>query len=480
MPILCSDCRVDCNYFFAFFLFLFSAIFVNSIALTTNLVDNRRMKAVNLSKDTHLSEELFDSLELMPDLKKGVAEAGFNHCTPIQAQTLPISLSGKDVAGQAQTGTGKTVAFLLATMQSLLDKPAPQWRKKNQPRALIVAPTRELVMQIHQDAELLGKFTDLKFVLAYGGTDYEKQREQISSGVDVLVGTPGRLIDYFKQHVYNLKAIDVVVLDEADRMFDLGFIKDIRYLLRRTPKPENRQGLLFSATLSYKVMELAYDHMNNPEQVKIEEDQVTATKVVERLYFPATEEKLQLLIGLINQEQPTSSIVFVNTKRTADQVWAMMEGNKIKTAILSGDVSQKRRSKLLEQFKNGEIKTMVATDVAARGIHVPEISHVFNFDLPQDKEDYVHRIGRTARAGKSGDAISFACENYAFSLPEIEDYIGHKIPVADITNEILPELQPPIKLKPKRVFKKSPHSKNSNKKYSGKKYNNRGYKGGKK
>ena len=366
--------------------------------------------------EKHLSDTLFSSFNLHPSLSQGIEEAGFSQCTPIQAETLPVSLAGKDIAGQAQTGTGKTAAFLLSTYQHLITNPAPESRKKNQPRALMVAPTRELAIQIHKDAELLGKHTGLSLGLVFGGTGYEAQRKQLEAGVDILIGTPGRLIDYLKQGIFNLKATQVVVLDEADRMFDLGFIKDIRFLLRRCPPAKERLGMLFSATLSYRVLELAYEHMNNPETVKIETDKVTADKVQQTCYMTANDEKISLLIGILRKMDAHRTIVFVNTKRGADMVWGFLEGNGITAAILSGDVPQKKRMSLLQKFQNGELAVLVATDVAARGLHIPDVSHVFNFDLPDDPEDYVHRIGRTARAGASGDAISFALRNPRFRL----------------------------------------------------------------
>jgi ATP-dependent RNA helicase RhlB len=233
-----------------------------------------------------------------------------------------------------------------------------------------------------------------------------------------------------------------MVLDEADRMFDLGFIKDIRFLLRRMPKPEHRLSLLFSATLSYRVTELAYEHMNNPQKVEIVPEQVTAEMVEESVYYPAQEEKVPLLLGLLQRDKPSRSIIFVNTKRVADLVWGYLEGNGYPTAVLSGDVPQKKRQHLLERFATGELPVLVATDVAARGLHIPDVSHVFNYDLPQDAEDYVHRIGRTARAGASGNAVSFACEEFAFSLSEIEEYIGHKIPMESISGDLLIEPLP--------------------------------------
>jgi len=396
----------------------------------------------SISMSAHLTEQAFSSLPLHETLQNGLRSAGFEFCTPIQAQSLPLLLAGQDVAGQAQTGTGKTIAFLLATFQTLLTKePVKNWDGK-QPRAFILAPTRELANQIAKDAILLNKDAKLRIVVAYGGKDYEKQKTAITDGVDILIGTPGRLLDYHKQHVFNLKSVQAVVMDEADRMFDLGFIKDVRYFLRRVPTPTERLGMLFSATLSYKVTELAYEHMNNPEKVEVAAGKVAGDRIEESVYYPANEEKIPLLLALIKRIQPPRGIVFVNTKRVADKVWGYLEGNGHKAALLSGDVPQKKRESLLKHFQDGDFPFLVATDVAARGLHIPEVSHVFNYDLPQDMEDYVHRIGRTARAGASGIAISFACEDYAFSLPEIEQYIKHKLPVAATSDEELIEPQP--------------------------------------
>jgi ATP-dependent RNA helicase RhlB len=252
-----------------------------------------------------------------------------------------------------------------------------------------------------------------------------------------LIGTPGRIIDYFKQKVFNLNHLQVMVLDEADRMFDLGFIKDIRFLFRRMPKPEQRLSMLFSATLSYRVMELAYEHMNNAERVVVETDSVTADRVDQRVYFPANNEKIPLLIGLLRNMDPHRTMVFCNTKRAVERVAGFLQANGFNAAVLSGDVRQNKRQSLLKQFHDGEIHVLVATDVAARGLHIPDVSHVFNFDLPQDSEDYVHRVGRTARLGSRGDAISFACEDFAFSLPEIEDYIEMRIPVFSVDPEMM-------------------------------------------
>ena len=394
--------------------------------------------------DTHLSSTTFASLNLPTELMQSIDATGFSFCTPIQAETLPVALQGQDVAGQAQTGTGKTAAFLIAAYAYLMSHPAPEHRKINQPRALILAPTRELAVQIHKDAVALGQHTNFKLGLVFGGTGYDTQRQQLEDGVDILIGTPGRIIDYFKQHVFNLKAAQVLVLDEADRMFDLGFIKDIRYLLNRMPDPTQRLSMLFSATLSFRVQELAYEHMNNPQKIEIAPEQVTAEHVVELAYYPSNDEKIPFLLGVLGSSGFTRAVIFVNTKRIGEKIDAFLRGNGYGAALLTGDVPQNKRLRLLNEFTDGKLNILVATDVAARGLHIPAVSHVINFDLPQDAEDYVHRIGRTARAGASGTAISFACEEYVFSLPEIEEYIGHRIPTESVDPELLIKPKPPI------------------------------------
>ena len=381
----------------------------------------------------------FEGFDLPEPVLQGVRDAGFEYCTPIQAETLPIALAGHDVAGQAQTGTGKTAAFLVAAFNRLLRHPPAEDRRANDVRMMVLAPTRELAIQIHKDALLLGRHTGLKFALAYGGTGYEQQREELGAGADVLIGTPGRIIDYHKQHVFGLKRVEVVVLDEADRMFDLGFIKDIRYLLRRCAPPSERQSMLFSATLSWRVMELAYEHMNTPEKVQVEAETVTADNINQVIYYPANDQKIPLLIGLARKLKPERAIVFVNTKHWAERVCDWLNANDLHAALLSGDVPQTKRTRLLAQFAEGQYAYLVATDVAARGLHIPDVTHIFNFDLPQSGEDYVHRIGRTGRAGAAGDAISFGCEDSAFYLPDIETYLGSRIPTEMLYPEDLPQ-----------------------------------------
>ncbi|GAB3013752.1 ATP-dependent RNA helicase RhlB [Bowmanella dokdonensis] len=375
------------------------------------------------------------------DVIKALSAANFQHCTPIQALSLPHLLEGKDVAGQAQTGTGKTIAFLAATFHYLLSNPQAE---KKQPRAIIMAPTRELAVQIHNDAELLSKHTGLSLGLIYGGEGYQSQREVLEKGVDIIIGTTGRIIDYYKQGIFSLANIQVSVLDEADRMFDLGFIKDIRYLFRRMPTPSERLSMLFSATLSMRVQELAYEHMNNPVHVQVEPQQRTASRVQEELFYPSNEDKMLLLLTLLEEEWPEKAIVFANTKHSCENIFDWLQADGHRVGLLSGDVPQKKRLQIMESFSKGKTDVLVATDVAARGLHIEKVTHVFNYDLPDDAEDYVHRIGRTGRAGKSGHAISFACEKYALNLPAIEDYIRHSIPVTDYDpSALLDDVKPP-------------------------------------
>ena len=402
-----------------------------------------------IMSDKPLTDVTFSSFELQPALLAGLEGAGFTRCTPIQALTLPVALPGGDVAGQAQTGTGKTLAFLVAVINRLLSRPALADRKPEDPRALILAPTRELAIQIHKDAMKFASDSGLRFALVYGGVDYDKQRELLQKGVDVIIATPGRLIDYVKQHkVVSLHACEVCVLDEADRMFDLGFIKDIRFLLRRMPERTTRQTLLFSATLSHRVLELAYEHMNEPQKLVVETDNITADRVRQRIYFPSDEEKLPLLLGLLSRSEGARTMVFVNTKVFVERVARALEKAGYRVGVLSGDVPQKKRESLLNRFQKGQLEILVATDVAARGLHIDGIKYVYNYDLPFDAEDYVHRIGRTARLGEEGDAISFACERYAMSLPDIEAYIEQKIPSEPVTKELLTPLPRPQRAAP--------------------------------
>jgi ATP-dependent RNA helicase RhlB len=370
----------------------------------------------------------FSELDLPYEVQQGVEHAGFTVSTPVQEAVIPRAIRGEDIAAQAQTGTGKTAAFLISLFTRMIRNPVQDC--EDSPQALIIAPTRELADQIYREAERLGKFTGFRFLAVYGGVDYQKQMDTLQKGVDVLIGTPGRLIDYYKQHVYSLRKTRYLIIDEADRMFDMGFIDDLRYLIKKMPPYTKRQSMLFSATLSYRVMELAYEHMNLPEKISITPEKVTVEQVEQVLYHVGKHEKIPLLLGVLKHEAPERVLIFVNTRRAADMVVERLIRNGWNVEAITGDIIQKKRLRILADFKGGKLPALVATDVASRGIHVEGVTHVINFDLPQDAEDYVHRIGRTGRAGATGKAISLADEEYVYSLEEIEKYIGQKIPVA--------------------------------------------------
>lgn len=367
----------------------------------------------------------FAELPLPESVRKGITEAGFTECTPIQELTLPLTLQGKDVAGQGQTGTGKTAAFLITLFNRLLENAADS----SHPRALILAPTRELVVQIENDARLLGMYCGFTIQAVYGGIDYNKQRDALRQGVDVIIATPGRLIDYLKQKVFSLQAVQMLVIDEADRMFDLGFIADLRYIMRHLPPFTKRQNLMFTATLNPRVMELAYEFMNSPEKVLVEGERITADAIEQMLYHVSRREKFPLLLGLLRRDNMKRTIIFTNTKREGERLYDRMMANDFPCRMISGDVPQEKRLRIMREFKEGRLPILIATDVASRGLHIEAVSHVINYDLPEDREDYVHRIGRTARAGARGKAISFADEVGALNLEDIEDFIGDKIPV---------------------------------------------------
>jgi ATP-dependent RNA helicase RhlB len=383
----------------------------------------------------HLSDTPLSSYDLPPEVRRGIADAGFLRATPIQEKALPIALAGRDVAGQAQTGTGKTAAFLITIFTRLL-RSHPKHPPRG-PRALVVAPTRELVVQIDAEAKLLGAHTSLSTLAVFGGIDYRKQREALRQRPDLLVGTPGRLLDYEQQGATTFRDVELLVIDEADRMFDMGFIRDLRRILRRCPPYDARQTMLFSATLSPRVMELAYEHTNNAEKVEIEPERVGAHGITEVLYHVSTREKLALLLGLLAREGGTRILIFVNRRTTAVELVRALSANGYPTRALAGNVPQDKRLKILRDFKEGKLAVLVATDVASRGLHIEGVSHVINYDLPQDAEDYVHRIGRTGRAGAVGTAVSIACEDYVFSLDSIQKLIGREIPVEWAPAEIL-------------------------------------------
>jgi len=378
---------------------------------------------------------LFEDLQIPPPVLDGIRETGFTECTAVQEAALPLALSGKDIAVQAQTGTGKTAVFLITLFSHMITVPSPD--EGPSPRALVLAPTRELVVQICAEAERLGRFTDIKTLPVYGGMDYQFQRREIGHRPEIIVGTPGRLIDYLKQKIYSLRKTEFLVIDEADRMFDMGFIADLRFLLRRMSPYDKRQSMLFSATLSYRVMELCYEHMNLPERISVTPGQMTVDTVAQELYHVGLDEKSGLLLGILRREKGERTLIFVNTRAAAARIEGLLNANGYKAKSITGDLPQKSRLRILASFKSGEIAVLVATDVAARGLHIDDVSHVINYDLPQDPEDYVHRIGRTARAGAEGKAIALACEKYVRSLPDIEAFIKYKIPVAPVTDSIV-------------------------------------------
>jgi ATP-dependent RNA helicase RhlB len=385
----------------------------------------------------------FNALDLPASVLDAIREAGFVTTTPIQEAALPLALKGKDVAGQSQTGTGKTAAFLISAFTRLLREPPPPPSGPTAPRVLIIAPTRELVVQIESDARQLGRFTPFNIQAVYGGIDYAKQRETLAAGCDLLVGTPGRLIDYLKQHVWTPRKVEVLVIDEADRMFDMGFIADLRFILRKLPPPDRRQSFLFSATLSFRVLELTWEFMNNPTQITIMPQQKTAERVEQLLYHVGREEKFGLLLGLLRREGGDRILIFANTREEARRLEDRLTRNSWDARALTGDVDQKRRLRILNDFKEGQLPVLVATDVASRGLHIEAVTHVVNWDLPQDPEDYVHRIGRTARAGAGGKAIALVDEASALNLEGIEKFIGQKILVEWPEDDlIVPEIKP--------------------------------------
>jgi ATP-dependent RNA helicase RhlB len=373
-----------------------------------------------------LTATRFDFFDLPAEVLKGLGEAGFEYCTPIQAEALPVLLQGRDVAGQAHTGTGKTAAFLVTVITRLL---AMADRKTGLPQAIIMAPTRELSRQILEEAKALSRHTDITLLEVVGGIDYKEQAEGLQKGTDIVIGTPGRIIDYYKQGILKTRDIKFLVIDEADRLLDLGFEKDMRFILRKLPPYEKRQSMLFSATLSYRVLELTYEFMNLPEFISVIPDKVTVAGIEQFLYHVGTDRKFQLLLGLLQREDFTRMLIFVNMKIAVERLTRRLKANGFPAEGITGDLPQQQRFKLMERFKKGQIKILVATDVASRGIHVEDISHVVNYDIPQDSENYVHRIGRTARAGKTGRAISLACEEYVLHLEPLEEMLGYKIPV---------------------------------------------------
>jgi ATP-dependent RNA helicase RhlB len=376
---------------------------------------------------TLFSHRTFNDFELPEPVRAGIAEAQFERCTLVQGEVLPLTLAGRDVAAQAQTGTGKTAAYLVTIFTHLLKSVAPEPRV---PRALIIAPTRELVVQVASDAEHLGSHTGLVVEAVFGGMDYREQREELRRGVDILVGTPGRLIDYLEQGITSLKHVEVFVVDEADRMFDMGFVDDLRRITRRLPTPGKRQTMFFTATLSPRVLALGYNEMRDPAEIVVNPEELTPDRLEQRLYHVGAHEKFSLLLGLLSKEACERTMIFVNTREEARRLVERLERHGFDVRGLTGSVLQRRRLKVLSDFKEGTLPILVATDVASRGLHIEGVSHVINYDLPFDPEDYVHRVGRTARVGQKGTSFSLACENFVYSLPAIEKLLGISIPVA--------------------------------------------------
>lgn len=383
-----------------------------------------------------------------------IADIGFQYCTPIQAEILPSTLQGKDATGRAQTGTGKTAAFLITVLTHMLRKPASTKRKPGIPRVLVLGPTRELVMQIADEAKALAKFTDFKIINVFGGMDYEKQRRQLSRGkTDIVVATPGRLLDFKRSNDVDLRQVEIVIIDEADRMLDMGFIPDVRKIIYSTPHKSKRQTMLFSATLTPEVSRLAQQWTRSPVNVEIEPEQVAVDTVEQLVYIVTNEDKLTLLYNILTQKNLERVIVFCNRKDETRRLADLLTRYEINCAILSGDIRQQTRVRTLNNFKAGKIRVLVATDVAGRGIHIEGMDHVINYTLPRDPEDYVHRIGRTGRAGSVGTSISFADEDDSFNIPAIEELIGNKLPCIYPEEEWLaplPPLPPRPKSKPKR------------------------------
>lgn len=413
----------------------------------------------------------FSALDIHEDLLKGITDIGFEKCTPIQEQSLPESLAGKDLIAKSQTGTGKTAVFVITIFNKLLQSQA---KRPKGPRALVMAPTRELAGQLEEEARKLGKHLPLRTVSIYGGVEYDKQVGALKKGVDLVLATPGRLIDLFKSRTLSLSDIEIFAIDEADRMFDMGFAPDISYIASRLPKNKPRQTMLFSATIDSNVHRLASRYMKKEHAfVEIEPEQITVDKIDQKVLYPSNEEKLPSLMALLRRPDAERTIIFTNMKRTAEMLEFKLRGNDFPAMCLTGDVSQSKRQRIIDDMKSGKVKILVATDVVARGLHVEDISHVINYDLPQEAASYVHRIGRTARAGKSGKAYSLACEDTALNLPDIEKYIEHKIDVEWIDEvDLLPDKAAPYRRKrpPLKAGGKGPTGPGShgrNKKFGG-------------
>jgi len=370
----------------------------------------------------------FHDFALPTPVMHGIADLGFEYCTPIQSEVLPYSLADYDVTGQAQTGTGKTAAFLVTILTHQWEQPKSPANPPGTPRALVLAPTRELAIQIEQDARDLAKYLDTVIVSVVGGMDFNKQRQQLTDGpVDILVATPGRLLDFINRRVIDLSRVEILVIDEADRMLDMGFIPDVRRIVYKTPHKRERQTLFFSATFNDDVMRLAASWTLDPVHVAIEPENVAVDSVEQKFWLVSAENKGKLLAEMVELHGWTRVMVFANRRDSTRNLHEYLRRKNVSCEMLSGEVPQRKRLSTLDRFKQGKIRVLVATDVAGRGIHVDDVSHVINFDLPEDPEDYVHRIGRTGRAGATGTSISLISEDDAFNLPAIEEYLGHSV-----------------------------------------------------
>jgi len=371
----------------------------------------------------------FQDFDLPSPLLKAIADQGYQYCTPIQSEALKQTLLGGDVVGKAQTGTGKTAAFLISIFSYFLEEGRPEGQKHGAPRALILAPTRELALQIEKDAKQLAEHLEgISIASAVGGMDYQRQLRELKKPLDILIATPGRLLDFHQKREADLSEVEVLVLDEADRMLSMGFIPDIKRIIRATPKKEERQTFLFSATFTQDILNLASQWTYQPEYVDIAPDVTTSDNIDQHVYLVSDSEKPKLLLNLLKQQEVERVIVFANQRHVVRRLDDALRKEGINVAMLSGDVPQKQRIRTLEEFRSGQVSVLVATDVAGRGIHISDISHVINYTLPEDPEDYVHRIGRTGRAGAKGISISFVGEEDAYSLPEIERFIDDKLP----------------------------------------------------
>lgn len=433
--------------------------------LTPEMIEQRKLEHAKWDIASYVVEpaegkKRFFDFDLPSELLHAVADLGFQYCTPIQTLSLDAALAGKNVAGRAQTGTGKTAAFLVALLTRYLRTPDSRPTVGGAPRSLILAPTRELVIQIAKDACALGKYTGLRCLAVYGGMDYERQREEVTAEpVDLLVATPGRLLDFVRSRVVNLGQVDTLIVDEADRMLDMGFIPDIRAIMNRLPPKEKRATMLYSATLNENIMRLASQWMEEPVRCECEGDTVNTDAIKQIVYVVTSDQKFKILFNHIQAYPESRTLIFCNRRNTTEFVTKSLRRYGVACEMLNGDVSQNHRLRVLEDFRNGKIRIVVATDVAGRGLHVDDIGFVINFDFPYEAEDYVHRIGRTGRAGQSGTAISFADEDESFTIPDIEGYIGEelKCTMLDTDDPLLAEIPSSGGRKSKKPHRDAPH-----------------------